>query len=94
MADEFLPRVIHTHMPANDQTMSDIHEVVAKAILSDLHSLDPDIRHKAISEAIRFLKDNGIESLRGTNKTINKISSSLPFSDDEDDGHIPFPKAK
>lgn len=76
-------------MPANEDTLSAIHELMAQTILAKLKNKEP-ILPAEMGHIIRFLKDNNIESMPGANKKINDIVDQLPprFDDDGDDNVI------
>ena len=75
-------------MAASEELLGLLHEAVAddllqrfrKAATGDGEPLTP----AEISQAIKFLKDNGIEAVAGENDKLGKLAESLPdFSGEE-----------
>lgn len=79
-------------MPAKEDTLSQIHELLAQDMKSFLEKVKTEKRNLSPQEwtaIAKFLKDNGIESLPETNKAIRSIAEKLPF-DDDDNNVIPM----
>lgn len=71
-------------MSASRTKMGDLHEAVAQELASRI--ADGSATAQDMSNAIKFLKDNGIEADRESNDAINSLASKAPRFDDELDG--------
>lgn len=68
---------------ASKELLAALHEAVGKELLDRIR--DGGATGADISNAIKFLKDNGIEADPAVNPTVSSLASSLPsFADDED----------
>ena len=54
----------------------------------EVHTITPDAA--SLNVVRQFLKDQGVSVAPGTNKTVNDLASSLPFSGEEYEGHSTF----
>ena len=68
-------------MSATEETLSDLHESLAKELLRKIKS--GDATTSELSVAVKFLKDNGIEAEFIQDSSIANLLSSLPTFKDE-----------
>lgn len=62
---------------ASKELLEEIHNRLALKILATLE--DPDSKPADISNAIKFLKDNGIEQLPTSTNEIGTLLENMPF---------------
>lgn len=68
---------------ASEELLGMLHDVVAKDLLRRIQS--GEANPAELNAAIKFLKDNGIESVNEEGSDINKLAFALPVFADEDD---------
>lgn len=67
---------------ATKSELNELHALVATVLSSDLNSKDPEIRQKALGQAIKFLKDNHIEAIPEAGTPLSDLEENvtkLPF---------------
>ena len=70
-------------MAASEDLLGLIHEAVAADLLRQIQS-EEGASPQVIAQAIKFLKDNGIEAVAQENDKLGKLAKSLPdFSSEE-----------
>jgi len=72
---------------ANSDIMDELHGEVAKQLLARIQ--EKDAAGTDFSNAIKFLKDNGIEADIAQNKPLASLAEQFPVFPDEDDTHTP-----
>ena len=69
-------------MAASEKLLGLIHEAVADDLLRQIQS--GEVTPQVLAQAIKFLKDNGIEAVPTDNDKLNRLVDSLPdFSTEE-----------
>jgi hypothetical protein len=68
-------------MSATEETMSELHEILAKELVRKIKS--GEATASELSVAVKFLKDNGIEAELIQDSPIANLLSSLPTFEDE-----------
>jgi len=73
-------------MPASKDLLNQLHEVVGRKLLERIES--GEATASDFAQAIKFLKDNGIEAIPEYNNTIERLGDSLksrlPFTNPSD----------
>lgn len=70
-------------MSASVSTLGSLHEIVARELIKRIESGEATAAD--INNALKMLKDNGIEALPDKNEAIRSLASTLPvFTDDAD----------
>ena len=73
-------------MRATEDSLADLHGLVAEKLMEKLRSGDATAAE--FGQAIKFLKDNGIESLASGDSALKQLeeelSQQLPFSNSQD----------
>jgi hypothetical protein len=67
---------------ASEDLLAQIHGMVGREILDQLHSEDPIARANALSQAMRFLKDNNITSTVQASVPLQKIQAAMPTANE------------
>lgn len=69
------------------ETLEELHGQLAETLLAEVKNseADPKGRAAVLNVARQFLKDNGIESLPGANKTVSSLAAVLPFPEPGED---------
>ena len=67
---------------ASEDLLGDLHDAVAKDLLRRVMS--GEANPAELNAAIKFLQNNGIESLATKTNTLGQLVASLPTFDDED----------
>lgn len=70
-------------MSATIDILAALHEALANELLGRVQSGEATAAD--LSNAIKFLKDNGIEARPDKNATIQSLASQFPVFDDEDE---------
>jgi hypothetical protein len=71
---------------ADQSAMEQLHNTVAQELAKRI--TDGTATSSDMSNAIKFLKDNHIETAAGKNTAVNKLANSMPVFDDEVDGVV------
>lgn len=69
---------------ASKDIMDALHSIVAKELTKRIE--DGEASAADISNAIKFLKDNGIEAVLGKGGSIDSLARQFPSFDDEGEG--------
>lgn len=72
-------------MAATEDLLGQIHEAVASDLLRRIQS--GEASPQELAQAIKFLKDNGIEALPTENNKLGRLAQSLPDFDEEEPLH-------
>ena len=67
---------------ATENQLNALHEFVCKQLMILLKDAEPEIQLKALSNAIKFLKDNHIEALPTSANSLDELVEEV--------GHLPF----
>lgn len=67
---------------ASEDLLAQIHGMVGREILNQLTHEDPVIRASALSQAMRFLKDNNITSTVEASVPLQQIRAAMPTADE------------
>lgn len=68
--------------PASKEAMNDLHSAVAQELKARIASGEASAAD--ISNAIKFLKDNGVEALSVPGSAVESLARQFPVFDDED----------
>jgi hypothetical protein len=68
-------------MAAKEEELSDLHSLVANVLKQQLKITDDmgKVSPQILSNAIKFLKDNGIEAAGEYSKELQELSEDFPF---------------
>ncbi len=69
---------------ATEALLAELHSQTAEHLITRLKS--GQATPAEVSNAIRFLKDNGIEAVPEANDALHRIVNSLPDFEDSEDG--------
>lgn len=73
------------------EVLQELHSTVAKKLLERIQSGEATAAD--FGAAIKFLKDNGIDSVPEANKDLQSLASQMPTFEDEDEAVVlPFKK--
>jgi hypothetical protein len=67
---------------ASEDLLAQLHGMVGKELLNQLHSEDPKERLFAIDRTLRFLKDNNITSTIEASVPIQEIRAAMPTAEE------------
>lgn len=67
---------------ATEEIMDKLHGAVADDLIKQIEA-DGDTPATVLNAAIKFLKDNGIETPPGLNSRVTSLAKSLPEFDDD-----------
>ncbi|RWM84302.1 hypothetical protein [Mesorhizobium sp.] len=68
---------------ASKDLMDALHGIVAQELINRIKSGEASAAD--ISNAIKFLKDNGIEAVLGKNPGVTSLAQQFPVFDDDED---------
>ncbi len=69
-------------MAANTDTLNKMHELVANHLIERLES--GEASPQEVAQALKMLKDNGIQAIPVKNSPLANLMDKMPFSVDED----------
>lgn len=73
-------------MAANTDTLNKMHEIVAKHLISRLESGEATAAE--VAQALKMLKDNGIQAIPVKNSPLANLIDKLPFSVSEEGANV------
>ena len=71
---------------ATYEELEELHFAVAQGLSDNIHSEDPVVRYKALSNAVKFLKNNRIKSDPMSDPYLRALMGELSESADSDKG--------
>lgn len=72
---------------ANEVVLGALHSIVATALTAKV--LSGEATAAEMANAIRFLKDNGIEATADPDSTLGRLVAALPDFPDHPEGELP-----
>jgi len=70
-------------MAADNEILQALHTEVARELTERIKA--GSAKPQDIANAIKFLKDNGIQSIPGTGSKLDDLAKSLPFTVEDDE---------